>query len=275
MTPGHWLMIWQVETRKLLSRTIARAGLAIAVLFAVFMPMALQWFSSSEMLVNGSALGELYSATAPEALEWTIWLRNFWFMRLFILALAGLSFAGELKDRTLREDLIQPVSRTGVFLAKWAALVTWDAIALMLGVGIASGLGVIFFGTDGGWQMPLMAAATSLLCDTAIAAVALCAATFARSVAMTLVFCLLFLICDFIVGLGLTLGAMVAEMAELPALFESVLQLQPWMPSTAFAVWTSFAGGEPWVWQNFASLAGIIGGCLCIGAMRLHFTDVH
>ena len=275
MTANHWLLLWRVETRKLLSRTLGRVGLLVALLPFLFMPLTLHSFGASEMMVNGTPMGEMYSATAPEGLSWSVWTRNFWLIRLFIVALAAQSLAGELVQGTLRDDLMQPVRRGAVVAAKWAALVTWDIIAMSLGVLLGAGLGMGLFGTSDGWTDPLLAAGVSILCDAAIAALALAAATLTRSVAMTLVAVLLALLLDFMTGIALTVAAMVAEVADVPLLLESTLQLRPWLPSSAFNAWSSFGGTDPILWQSYASLALITGGCLAVAVVRFSRTDVH
>ena len=267
------LGMWRVETRKLLSRGVGRAGLVAMVLVALAMPMLLHQMANSGHLFNG--VEPTYTNTAAEGLQWTLWLRNFWILRMFIVALAAMSFAGELQSKTLREDLIQPVPRWSVLVAKWAALVTWIGIGLGLSWLVAGALGVILFGVEGDWQMVVLAWLTSWLCDSAIAALALCAATFLRTVVMSLLSCLFFLAADWFLGIGLSIASWAAEMAEIPTLLQATLQIRPWLPSSAFGVWTSFSGGEPWLWQHFAALAAITFGSLALGTLRFNRTDVH
>jgi ABC-type transport system involved in multi-copper enzyme maturation permease subunit len=153
--------------------------------------------------------------------------------------------------------------------------VTWIGIGLALGWLVSGLLGVILFGTDGDWQMVVLAWLTSWLCDAAVAALALCVATFVRTVVMSLLGCLFFLLADWFVGIGLSIANWAAEMAEVPALLEATIQLRPWLPSSAFGAWTSFSGGDPWLWQHFAALVAITVLSLVVGAMRFERTDVH
>jgi len=260
MRPQHLMALWQVEVRKLLARMSGRVGLVACVLLALAMPVLLQSCDGSEVMLNGAMLGDQYDGTAPEAVSWTLWMRNFFVLRTFIVVLAAVSVAGEFQDRTLREDLVHPVPRWSVLAAKWAALCTWTVIGAALSWTVAAVLGGILFGAGGDWKSATIAWAVTLLCDFGFAALAMCVAVLLRSVVGTVAGVIGFMIFDTFLGWALTVLTWVGQMAEIPWALELAIQARPWLPSSAFGAWvswTSWAGAEPWAWQHFGALGAI------------------
>ncbi len=260
MSPTLLAALWRAELLKLLSRIPARLGLVIATALAVTAPTMLWWLGSSEMVVNGSLMSDSLSLDAATGTLWTLKVRNFYVMRVFILVLAALSFAGELKARTLREDLLRPVPRAAVLVAKWAALSTWVAATVLISWGVSFAAGAVLLGLDGGWSPSVQAHLATVAADLGFAALALSVAVFARSVAGTIAGVFLFLVLDTMLGwflwfAGMMRDSMPPEMMELPAPVNWLLASTPWLPSSAFAVWFELANEVDPSWQAWASLS--------------------
>ena len=257
ISPAHLFALWQAETNKLLSRMSARAGLIVAVCIGLFFPALLYWLVNSGMLVNGADVSDSLSADAPRAIFWSLNVRNFFILRAFIIMLGALSLAGEYRTRTLREDLLRPIPRWSLLLAKWCALSTWIVLTLGLTWIMSSVVSLLLFGTAGVWKEPALAYLVTGLCDIGFAALVLAMAVIIRSIAATIIGVFLFLVFDTFLGWGLSLLSWIGDMMELPWVLELAVQARPWLPSSAFGVWYGFADGGSWVWQNFASLGAV------------------
>ena len=274
MTPGRLVQLWRAESRKLLSRTMGRLGLLLAVMLGFFGPLMLQFLASSGGEFNGTPVSEIYPQTAPDALLWSLYFRNLFVMRLVLVGLVALSFAGEFHARTLRDELVQPVPRWAVLLAKWASHSTWLAIGGALSWLVAMVLGAILFGTDGPWRDAAFAWSTTILCDCGFAALALAAAVWIRSVAGTLILMVFFIGVDTVIGAFLWLLETFGQASELPWAITIAIQTRPWLPSHALGLWAAWAGGEPVVWQNIAGLALYTALGLALAWLRFRRMDV-
>ena len=272
--PAHLMALWQAETIKLLSRTSARVGLVVATLIGLFIPVILFWLSSSEMQMNGTEVAETLAADAPKALLWSLYVRNFFILRAFVIMLGALSVAGEYRAKTLREDFLRPVPRWSILFAKWTSLCTWIVLSLGITWLISSVLGLILFGTEGEWLDPAKGYLVTGLCDIGFAMLVLAIAVAIRSVAASIIGVFLFLVFDTFLGWGLTLASWVGSATELPWALEFAVQARPWLPSSAFGVWYSFAGGDPWVWQNFAALGVVSGAAAVLAVVVFEWMDV-
>jgi ABC-type transport system involved in multi-copper enzyme maturation permease subunit len=257
MKPAHLFALWQAETNKLLSRMSARAGLVAATAIGLLVPLFLYWLAHSDMSMNGAEVSDTLAASAPKAISWSLNVRNFFILRAFIIMLGAVSVAGEFRAKTLREDLLRPIPRWSLLLAKWAALNTWIALSLGMTWVLSSILGVLLFGVEGGWTDPALAYLVTGLCDVGFAALVLAMAVAIRSVAATIIGVFLFLVFDTFLGWGLTLLSWIGGMTELPWVLDFAVQARPWLPSSAFGLWVSFAGGDPWVWQSAAALGAV------------------
>ncbi len=272
---GHMLALWQAETIKLLSRTSARLGLIAAIVLGLLVPLVLYWLGNAGMQMNGAEVADTLGADAPTALNWSLRFVHWSFiMRAFVILLGTLSVAGEFSAKTLREDLLRPVPRVGVLMAKWAALTTW--IGLFLGILwlISAVLALILFGSDGGWRDPATAYLVAGLCNVSFAGLVLAIAVCVRSVAISIVGVFLFLVLNTFVGWGLTVASWVSEMAEMPWALEFAVQARPWLPSSAWGAWYGFAVGEPWIWQNFAAMGLITAVVAVVAAAVFEWIDI-
>jgi ABC-2 type transport system permease protein len=274
MTPAHFFSIWRAETLKLLSRLSARTALLVCVALGLAGPALLYSIGSSEMVINGRPVTETLTLTSPEGSIWTLHVRNFFLMRIFIIMVAALSFAGEFSTRTLREDLIRPVPRWSILTAKWGALMTWIGLTVLIPWTLSSLLGVPLFGLEGTWREVSIGYALTWITDSSFCMLVLLIATLMRSVAGTIVGVFLFMIFDTFFGWGLYLMASLGSFFELPAAVQLVVEAHPWLPSAAYGLWSSYSPDQPLLWESMVALG--LYTVLCFGLANLVFsrTDV-
>ncbi len=263
ITAGHLAALWRAETSKLFTRGSARAGLLIAGLLALAALVVLWRVEASGMILNGAPVGELLTETsnAPGALRWGLLARNFFVLRAFLILVGAQSVAGELQARTLREDLLRPVPRWSVVVAKWGALATWIAASLGIAWVIGALGGSLLLGTDGPWGEVALGYVASWACDVGFATLVMAISLAVRGVAGTVMGVFLFLVLDTFLGWGLTILAWAAGIdvirqsaGAMAGLLDLVVKANPWLPSSAFAAWRGVAPDAPWVWQSFVAL---------------------
>ncbi|MBN2797749.1 MAG: ABC transporter permease [Deltaproteobacteria bacterium] len=270
--------VTRAEVYKLFSRSSSRAGLLMVVLLAALPPILVLaarlgmgvWLGPDQMF-NGLPVSEYFSLPGSSAQVIALRIRDFFVLKALILLLAAQIFAGELQARTLREDVLRPVSRCSVLLAKWFALVAWIAAVSFLSWGASAGLGLVFFGWGDAWQGPILGLFAAVVGDAGFAAVALAASVLTRSVAATVAGVFFLAVLDY--GLDWVLWLMkMAPMIphEYGKLAGQVAEAAyPWMPFSAFALWRGFETGS-WGWQGAITLMGMTALALvvAIGAFR-------
>lgn len=269
------LALWRAETRKLLSRTLGRVGLLLAGLIGLAGPLLLHLATSSGAEFNGTPTSEMFDMSGADALLWALWMRNGLVMRLMLVALAGLVFAGELNARTLRDDLVRPVARHSILLAKWAALATWLVIGAALTWLTGMTLGCILFGTGGPWADASLAYLTTILCDIGFTTIALAFSVVLRSTIGTLLGMMAFIAADALLWGVLKLIETFGQATESTWAIEVAVQSIPFLPSSAFGLWTGWMrAGDPAIWQNFVALFGLTVLGLFIAIARFQRMDV-
>jgi ABC-type transport system involved in multi-copper enzyme maturation permease subunit len=248
MTASHFFGIVQAECIKLLSRSSARLGLLLALLIGVVAPMGFALLGSTGAVVNGALVADSLGASAPKAALWALYIRNLWLMQSFIVLLCAVSFAGELNAHTLREDLLRPVSRTAVFLAKFASVALFIVLTLTLQYATSTGLGLALFGADGPWREVFLGYVASAVSDLSFAAVVFAICTIVRSVPGTVVGMLLFIVFEkllswFLFVTEAIVSGLPPEMNQLPDVAYLLFQLQPMLPSAAWGLGNQMAEG--------------------------------
>ena len=250
MSPNHFAAIVQAECLKLLSRTAARMGLVVALLIGLLGPFALFMMNSDEAVVNGATLASTLQASAPKAALWGLYIRNLWLMQAFVVLLCALSFSGELQAHTLREDLLRPVPRWAVMLAKFASVSLFIALSLSVQYVAASALGLVFFGTEGPWRDVAFGYIASGVSDLSFAAVVFALTAMVRSVSGTVVTLLLFIVFEKLLSWALwfadgVVQSLPPEMNQLPEGITYLFQAQPMLPSAAWGLGNQVAQAEP------------------------------
>lgn len=278
-------LLVRAETRKLLSRTAARLGLVVSAVIGLLVPLVLVSVSD-EWVINATSMRELVPYHAPGGLQWTLEARNLYILRMLLLVLAASSFAGELKAGTLKEDLLRPVARPAVLLAKWLALSIYAAMTLLVTLGVASITSVIAFGAEGPWSVPLVGFGATWLTDVGFVGVALAISVYVRSVPLSIGATFLLLILGDMTGLGMWGLYSLAETlpnAQQHGLLTAAHASYPWLPSTALAAWKGYRPTEPWPfsglegvwhWESFATLGLMTGLSLLLAAWIFKRTDI-
>ncbi|MBT3223478.1 MAG: ABC transporter permease subunit [Proteobacteria bacterium] len=280
MSPLVLFRLWKAETDKLLSRFTARLGLVLAVLLGFVGPIGLWWVGTSDAVFNAKALSEMWTETAPLAQEWSLSVRNnLYFMRIMLTLLGAMSFAGEYRAHTLREDLLRPVPRWVVPLVKWLALVNWLALTLIITWAVSTVMGIAIFGFGGPWFEAFTGYLATLGTDAGFAALVLLVAVAFRSVAGAIGGVMLYAVIDTLMawGLdtlawGLTNLAKIGAFQDLPSLVELVMTVRPWLPSSAYSCWAGY--NDEWVWQSMVTLTLLTVCCLGLSKVIASYVDV-
>lgn len=274
MSPAHLVAVWRAETLKLFSRLSVRTALLVAAGLGLMGPLLLYSIGNSEMVINGQPVTETLTLTAPEGGIWALHVRNFFLMRVFIIMVGALSFAGEFSNRTLREDLIRPVPRWSILTAKWGALIAWIGLTALIPWALSSLLGTVLFGLDGAWQQVALGYLLTWLTDSSFCMLVLLIATMMRSVAGTIVGVFLFMIFDTFFGWGLHLAASFSSFFAMPAPLQTIVEAHPWLPSAAYGLWSSYSPEEPLMWQSAVALGIYTAASYALANLVFSRTDV-
>jgi ABC-type transport system involved in multi-copper enzyme maturation permease subunit len=245
------------ETFKLHSRTSARVGLVGTVLLALIGPVALTMRAS--MQVEGNLfLNPEYSAA--NAVRWSLYVREFYVVHALLILLAVQSYAGELQARTLREDLVRPVRREQVLLAKWGALGIWSFLSVLLQLSIAAAAALLLQPATGdiAWKDVLLAHGAAWVAEVGFAAAALAVGVASRSVGGGIIGMFLFVVLERIVGMGVwTVRYLVTSVpteTDVATPFRVIASTGPWFPSSGWSVWQDLVNGAPVTWQAWVAL---------------------
>lgn len=257
----------RAEVVKLLSRTSVRLLLAAVVLIAVGTPV-LMWLVTQAVQVSPEAreagvdpLGLQLRSVLTSVLA----IRNFFVFRAGLIAVVAVSFAGEFVARTLREDLVRPVSRATVLAAKWSAVQVLVAAGTVVPLLLSAALGALIFGVDGDVREVLLGWGLTWLGDAGFATLVIAISTLLRSVPGTIGGVFLYWVVDRALGWALWavekgrpfLDALLDnwKMTELKQVLVVLERARPWLPSSAFDVYWEQGLDDPFVWQSFAALA--------------------
>jgi len=278
MTSFTFLVV--AETRKLSRRMSARLGWIVALGVGLFAVLALLWLSGADIQVSGERLGTKMDTSGQVAAIWALQLRNFFILRVLIVVLGAVCFASELRSHTLREDLLRPVHRAHVLLAKWLSLCSWIVVATLLTLVASLLPGLLFMGSSGEWSGVFLGYLVTAVADCGFATLVLLVAVLFRSVIGTIAGVFLFLLADKIISWVLVLVDMIMNSGmippqTIPAQLRFIAQeVQPWLPSTAFGVWKGYPVDQPWVWQGFVVLALMTLSFLILSILRFRKIDV-
>ncbi len=267
MIPRHFPMMFLAELRKTLLRGsgIAAVLIAAAVGLLAVGAMALAQYLGSEAAVNGLPLDQIMEFSGATTAGWALRARNFFLLPLLLLWATGASFAGEFKDRTLRELLSRPVPRWSVLAAKFLALAVLSAITLLVTAVLAGGLGALLFGVEGEWGPLALGYLASWPSDLGLLSMGILVALVVRNVAGVVVGVVLYLALDLVVRLLLSL------IGKLPSL-ELAADIARFMPGEALAAWEGYL--EAWSLTSWAGLAVLTAVCLGLALVRLIRMDV-
>lgn len=271
------LPLWIAETRKLFSRLSAKVGLLAAVGVGALGPVGLWFLASAGITVNGGDLGASLDVAAPNGWRWGLFVRNFFVAQGFLALLGSLALAGELQARTLREDLVRPVPRAAVLLAKWGALATFAAAWGLAQSGASVVVGLVLLPATGqvAWGTVGLATLASFAADLSFAAAALAVAAVLRSPTSSLLGLLLFAVIERFVTLGLwVLRGWLLASPELSDGVRWTMHAVPLLPSSAWGVWWDVVNAQPPIWASWGALLGWTALAVTVAIGAFQRTDV-
>lgn len=280
IAPSFPLLV-RAEIQKLLSRASTRMGLVLSAAIGTLMPAFVAWLVGG-VSVNGGQPGSALPDTAAVWMEMALFTRNLFPLPAMVVVLGAVSFAGEYQARTLREDLLRPVSRSLVLLAKWIALCVFVVLSVLVTAATSAAFGVVMCGTGGEWRPVLLSFAGTIPTECGFAVLVLTVSVLTRSVVGTVAGTMLFMVANGVVGGAL--GALEALRRanpfgtefEWPAWVDIAILLRPWLPPWPYLAWLRFRPGmEELVpvssWFALVLISVVLGG---IAAWRFERTDV-
>ena len=236
-------------------RAVGRAMLWVCTGLPVAAALLYGQLSNSDMTFNDKPVSSLLAFSGPDATQVALRVLHI-LVPLFILALAGQSWAGERSSHVLREHWVRPVARRTVL---WAKVLSLWAMALLSLAG-ATSLSLLittpWLGADGPWAELAVSFLMSAPCLLGVTFLASCVAQFGRSTASVIVGGLLFLGIDFGMRLGLSalefvsvswagpfksglFGTAVSQWSTAPdgIAFGTVSALIVWLAVLSFVTW--------------------------------------
>lgn len=217
----------------------------------------------------------------PEALVFTLQLRNFYFAQAWLLVLGAVSLAGEYRSRTLREDLARAVPRWGVLAAKVVALTTFSATTLIAQSLLCTAIAAtrLSFGGGAEWGPWFAGLAGTVVTDTSFVIAVLLFALLARRVANTLIVALLFVGMEsaFANGLWIISGldpSMLDAIAPGVPLGPMAGAVWPYLPSAVWGIGTTLAIQNPVDAVSWIALFGWTALLGAIAVVRFERLDV-
>jgi ABC-type transport system involved in multi-copper enzyme maturation permease subunit len=289
MNLQHFFVIYQTEVRKLFSRLTSKIGLVLCVLFGLWGPgitKLINWgvitpatnFANENPDAGMTMQPELLGA--DQAIATAFGFRGFFFLPILLFIMAGLTFAAEHANRSIREYALRPVSRPTLVMTRWLSLCTWVVLAVSITFILSAGMGTVLNGTlQDGWAA-LQNFGTALCTDLAFVTLALSVAIFSRSIAATIAILVVVFVLQLLTSIGL-------NMLSSETVQGMVLQMLP--PQLSFVENTFWVAdylviGQPpllWgacmgttYWQGYATLAVIAFGSLFLSLLRFQRMDL-
>lgn len=286
MNPAILISVIFAETTKLHRRWSARGALILAAMIGLGIPVLYALVTNGPMEVsnNGEMVDMGGYRHATGVVEWALYARNFFVMRVMIVLLAAVSFAGEFQSRTLREDLLRPVPRWFVLVGKMAALIVFVVLSLVVTFGTSCVFGVVMYGVGEGWWPVVQGYVATGVTDVVFAELALCIAVLVRSVPMSIAGTVLFFVVDTAAWATLSFVYVVIEglkemnpntQFNIPIWLEWVIGLRSWLPSNAFGAWTGYMESVGWDFRAFLVLGAIAAVTGAISVVTFQLVDVH
>jgi hypothetical protein len=221
---------------------------------------------------------------AARAAQGALWARNFFIARAFLIWIVAEVFAGELVARTLREDLMRPVRRSTVFLAKLLAAQAFVASLVVVPLGVSTLVGAVLFGVQDGLGEVLRGYALAWVGDAGFVCMVAAIALWLRSVPGTVLGVFLYWVLDQALG-WLLWGVEAARgwlagmlqtrgMEDAIAVLDRIVALRPWLPSSAFNLSWDTSADPPIAVASLASLVVLSAAFSLAGARTFSRMDV-
>lgn len=289
MSLQHFFRIYQTELIKLFRRLTSTIGLGLCVFFGLWGPGVTKLINWGVIAPATTYANENPDAGmtmqpdflgADDAIATAFMFRGFFFLPILIFIMAGLTFAAEHANRSIREYALRPVTRPALILSRWLALSTWVVVALFVTFGLSLVFGMVLNGEiKDGWAA-LANLGTALSMDLAFVTLALAVAIFTRSIAATIAILVMVFVLQLLTSLGLnvltneTIQGMVVQMLPPQLAFventfwvaDYIVVAQPPL------LWGSCAPTTQW--QGYATLAIIALGSLALSLVRFQKMDL-
>jgi len=267
MIPRHFHLMFMAELRKTLLRGSGIAAILISAAVGLLAVggMAAAQYLGGEAAVNGLPLDQIMEFSGATTAGWALRARNFFLLPLLLLWATGATFAGEFKERTLRELVARPVPRWSIVASKFLALSVLSALTLLVTAVLSGGLGALLFGIEGEWGPLALGYLASWPSDLGLLSMGILVALVVRNVAAVVVGVVLYLAADLVLRLLLSL------VGKLPSL-ELAAEIARFMPGEALAAWEGYLDG--WNMVSWIGLAVLITLCLGLALLRFMRMDV-
>jgi ABC-type transport system involved in multi-copper enzyme maturation permease subunit len=274
------------ELRKLWSRTVTRLTLLFLVLLAVGVPVVLfaLSFAIKQPEDAPTEVTDLFSLSVYAALRVVLGIRNLFIFRALIITAVAVTVAGEITARTLREDLLRPVERTQVLVAKWAALQVFVAAGVLVPLALGVPVSLALFQSLGDVSATLSSYGLVWLGDVGFCTFVVAISLVLRSVPGTIAGVLLYWVLDQLLGWflfaveqgrGAIIGLLTRfKMEELSWVVDLMVQVRPWLPSSAFNVYAEYDPTLPFAWKSFLALAVLTAASFTVSLLTFQRMDV-
>jgi len=270
---NHFLWMVSAEVRKVFSRLIAVLAVLAAASIPLGVTLLMYQLRDGGPTVNGAPVGNFITYSAVEVGSWTLNVRNFLVLPLFLALSTATAVAGELGDRTLREVLVRPVGRATVLAVRVVALSLLSLVSLVVSFAVAMAIGLAAFGLpappvvpeDYPGVLPLLGGyAATFLCDVGVIVLVTLVSLLIRSVGLSLVVLVLGWGADFL--FRKVLGALASFGVE------SAAGLLPWTVGNALGAWEGWATGYEWPRFLVLLVGTVVVGALAV--LRFRRLDV-
>lgn len=274
MIPAHFpWMVW-AELRKVYSRGSGLGALLIAAVVGLGAVAAMYEAGHNDTAqINGATLADIVAVNAIEVGGWALNARNFFVLPLFLLLATAGSVAGELGNRTLREDLVRPIPRWSALASRMIAVSSLAALTLVVTGALSFLPGLVLFGLPASGAVPVdypgvgrlaLGYLASFASDVGLIALTMLLSLVVRSVGGVVVTLVLILMADKAIGGVLHL----LSMAQVAA----AAQLLPWTLGNALGCWEGWSSAfEP---MRFVALGVVTVGATAAAVARLSRMDV-
>lgn len=174
------------ELRLLASRKSAQAVVVVSVGVGLAVVLAgVAWRTLAPVPPAGMMVD--LRASGVQVAGWALTLRNFFVLPLLLVLTTASSLAGDLEDRSLRELLLAPVTRSAVLGTRLVALATLAAASNLVTLLVALPLGGFVLGMGDNVASLTLGYGASILSDVGLLAAATFVALLTRSTSGTVV----------------------------------------------------------------------------------------
>ncbi len=234
------VQVFVEELRLLASRKSAQAVLVVSVLVGLAAVLAgVAWRAFAPVPPAGVVVD--LRGSGVQVAGWALTLRNFFVLPLLLVLATASSFAGDLEDRSLRELLLAPVTRSTVLATRMAALGALAAASNLATLLVAIPLGGVVLGMGADVGRVTLGYGASILSDLGLLAAATFVALLTRSTSGTVVTLTFGLAADMAVRSALRSSAMLAVFGvTLPFAPD---RLVPFTLGAALSCWDGWEGG--------------------------------